>query len=513
MQSFNLTWIVLVCTALTLKAQAPTPMSELISTNKTVRSISLDECIRMALVRNLSIQLGRAEPEIARYVLSGSYGYYDPLFSGRAGDSYRRSPGGYNDIIQDNIPGSISRSDDFAANFNGILPSGARYGVSGTYGKSYGDNYNPSIPSFVPFPTTYRTDVRATVTQPLLRDFWTDAGRTTIKLAKKDVKISELALEYLIMQTLTDVALAYYDLISTRDSIKVQQQAVELAEQLAREEKRRVEVGTKAPLDEKQAESQAAQARANLIAAIFAAESAEDTLKNLITDNFVAMAGVALEPAEKLMAVFQSVNELQAWQNGLQFRPDYLQTKIDIEKANIRLQYRFNQLFPALDVEASAGLSGNANTRSDAFGQIASGDFYNYGAAVILSFPLTFRSERNTYKVAKVDKQTAILRLKQLEEGIVKDIDVAVKAIRSAYAATISAREASIFAAAALDAGQKKMENGKSTSFEVLQFQKNLTDARSSEIRALTAYNRALYQLYFREGTALQRMKINLDFK
>ena len=132
---------------------------------------------------------------------------------------------------------------------------------------------------------------------------------------------------------------------------------------------------------------------------------------------------------------------------------------------------------------------------------------------MILSFPLTFRSERNTYKIAKVDKQTAILRLKQLEQNIVKDIDVAVKAIRSAYAATISAREATIYAAAALDAGQKKLENGKSTSFEVLQFQKNLTDARASEIRALTAYNRALYQLYFREGTSLQRMKIDLDFQ
>jgi hypothetical protein len=43
--------------------------------------------------------------------------------------------------------------------------------------------------------------------------------------------------------------------------------------------------------------------------------------------------------------------------------------------------------------------------------------------------------------------------------------------------------------------------------------QKNLTDASSQEINALAAYNRALHQLYFQEGTTLQRAKIQLDFK
>ena len=70
-----------------------------------------------------------------------------------------------------------------------------------------------------------------------------------------------------------------------------------------------------------------------------------------------------------------------------------------------------------------------------------------------------------------------------------------------------------VFAEAALDAEQKKLENGKSTSFNVLSLQDKLTQARSAEITALTDYNKAVHNLYFKEGTTLQRAKVDLQIK
>ena len=69
------------------------------------------------------------------------------------------------------------------------------------------------------------------------------------------------------------------------------------------------------------------------------------------------------------------------------------------------------------------------------------------------------------------------------------------------------------FAQQALDAEQKKLENGKSTSFFVLELQRNLTDARAAEIQALAEYNRAQAELYFREATILERNKITVNFE
>jgi outer membrane protein TolC len=62
-----------------------------------------------------------------------------------------------------------------------------------------------------------------------------------------------------------------------------------------------------------------------------------------------------------------------------------------------------------------------------------------------------------------------------------------------------------------LDAEQKKLDNGKSTSFVVLRLQRDLTDARAQEIRALADYNRALAQLYFEEGTILQKNRVKVE--
>jgi len=47
----------------------------------------------------------------------------------------------------------------------------------------------------------------------------------------------------------------------------------------------------------------------------------------------------------------------------------------------------------------------------------------------------------------------------------------------------------------------------------VLQLQRDLTAARSSEIRALADYNIALSQLALSEGTTLERRKISLNVK
>jgi outer membrane protein TolC len=103
--------------------------------------------------------------------------------------------------------------------------------------------------------------------------------------------------------------------------------------------------------------------------------------------------------------------------------------------------------------------------------------------------------------------------LKLLEQDIIRNIDDAAKKLNSAYAAIGATREARVFAEAALDAEQKKLENGKSTNFQVLELQDKLTQARAAEIDALTTYNKALHEFYFQEGSTLQRNKIELDVK
>jgi outer membrane protein TolC len=131
----------------------------------------------------------------------------------------------------------------------------------------------------------------------------------------------------------------------------------------------------------------------------------------------------------------------------------------------------------------------------------------------VLSFPLSNRTAKNNYKSGKLTKELLLLEFKRLEQGIIVEIDNAVKQAQTAYEKIEATRQARLYAEAALDAEQKKLENGKSTSFFVLQLQRDLSAARSAEIRALADYNKSLSTLSKSEGTTLEKANIGLEFK
>jgi outer membrane protein TolC len=95
----------------------------------------------------------------------------------------------------------------------------------------------------------------------------------------------------------------------------------------------------------------------------------------------------------------------------------------------------------------------------------------------------------------------------------VVEVDDAVGDARTAFERVDATRKAREYAEAALDAEQKKLESGKSTSFFVLEFQNQLTAARLAEIRALADYSIALSQLALVEGTTLEKNQIDLTLE
>jgi outer membrane protein len=127
--------------------------------------------------------------------------------------------------------------------------------------------------------------------------------------------------------------------------------------------------------------------------------------------------------------------------------------------------------------------------------------------------PLSNVGARNTYKSDKVTLKQLLLTLKQKEQGVMVDIDNAVKQAQSDYQGVEASRSARIYAEAALDAEQKKYAVGKSTTFTVLQLQNTLTSDRAAEIRALANYNKDLANLSAAEGSTLDRNGINIELK
>ena len=511
-----------------------------------VRQVSLQDCIELALKHNLDLQIERYNPDISLYNLKANYGAYDPTLSLSGQHSHSESgsqliAGGFQ------VPGSVSDSDSFSSILSGFLPSGTTYtlGTLSPFNDTYGNsgtaatdftqpptlstnsvfdiahnqelqllqtNY-PVVPARKDFENS-SGQVGISLAQPLLKNFWIDATRLNIRVAKNRLKYSEYALKLQIMQTVTLLEQAYFELIYSRENLIVQQKAVELAERLVAENKKRLEVGALAPLDLQSAEAQAASARAAVIAAKSQLDTQERVVKALITDQYRDWSNVELQPAGKLTAVRPILNLQDSWSRALSERPDIIQARLDVEKQNFQLQYDRNQLLPDLQAFGTYGYNGSGGKEfSDAFYKVQQRDqpFYTWGGRV--SFPLWNGRARYAYKTDKATMQQVVLRQKQLEQQTMILIDNDVGTIRANYDQVQATRTAREYQEAALDAEQKKLASGKSTTYNVLLVQRDLTAARGNEILALDNFNKSLSQLSLHESSTLERLGISFEVK
>ena len=478
-------------------------------TNDAVRLLSLADCVKTALEHNFAVKIERQDVEIARHSLGRAYGGFDPRLRMAASHGNTLSPGG---IDEQNRPFNSTETDQdrVSAGVNGLLPTGLQYDLSGRFADSSGIDFNATNAAQRQFENT-RGEALVELRQPLLKNLWIDETRLTIRVNRQQLRISELGLRGQLMNVAGSVEAAFYDLLLARESVKVQLEALALAERLVAANRERIRQGVMAALDEKQAEAQASAQRSLLLSAQRAVGLQENVLKGLLSDKLADWQDVSIQPVGDLGAVAPRVQRNESWQRGVSMRPDLLQAREEVERRGTIVKFTRNQLFPQLDAVGTYGHSASDTEFNGAFGQIQRGSspFYSYGLEMIV--PLSRKSERENHQISRREREKADLQLRQLEQDVLLQIDDAVKVVEVNYERVGTTRQAREFAEIALQAEQTKMENGRSTSFIVLQLQRDLTTTRSEEIRALAEYNKALSQLALREGTMLLRHHIELQ--
>jgi outer membrane protein len=485
-------------------------------TGASARTMSLRDCVHDALARNFDIQIDRFNPRIASYTLSSTYADYDPSLTVNTQHQFASDVGG---LDSQNRPydGSESDIDTISAGLSGILPTGLSYTLSGNVSDTSGSRpgVNPLDPLGAlvprPFDNTRAQWTVANMRQPLLRNLWIDSTRLNLRTRRNDLASSRHALLQTTQNTVAQVEQAYFDLVATLENQRNQQKALELAQRLYSENRRRVELGNMAPLDEKEAQSQMASSRASLIGAQAAVALAQNALKRLITDRIESEAVPDIEPSDTLDVSPTPLDTQASRDRGLRLRPDLHQLNLALANRKLGIRFQRNQLYPQLDVVGNLGYIGNGPEMSDAIGQVSdrSAPFHAIGA--VLTIPLSNRRARENYRVVQAQHEQVEVQVRRLRQEIVVQIQDAIQSAQSSFERVGATLEARQFAEAALSAEERKLANGKSTSFVVLQIQQRLNTARFDELRARADYSKALSNLRLREGSTLMHHQIETD--
>ena len=484
--------------------------------------ITLEQCIKIAIENNLNLRITSYQPRLATFGLDGVYSSYDPNFSVGVNDSHRVSKGRENPL-EFIIP--TSETDSFRHNYglSGLLPTNTRYSIGLNGSETTGTSANN-----FPF-GSYGAGFSLRLTQPLLRGAWSgNRVRMNIKLAKQQVDSAGLDVKEQIMQTVSSVERAFYNLIADSQNLTIAEDRLKSAEEDLRIMKIKTNVGTEAKTRLPQLEAEVYSSQASLISVRNSYTTQVNTLKSLMSADFSSVVENELSPVGELNPVKTVFNRTDSWDKALNNRPDILKSFISLERADIQLKFDKNQLYPQLDLTGSYGLSGADNavtsfrdktpyisrsaTFDNSFRDIRDGNYPNYSIGLSLNIPIPNRSARASYKSSLAQKEIGLLQHKRLEQTIMINIDSLIRQAESSYERIEATRLARVSGELAVKNERTLRDEGASTDFVVLRAERDLTSRRYSEIRAKADYLIALVALAEAEGSILDKHAINVEF-
>jgi outer membrane protein TolC len=334
-----------------------------------------------------------------------------------------------------------------------------------------------------------------------------------LRIARADRAISEWTLRDRIIRVVTDTVNIYSELYFTTENLAVEDRSRALAAQLVEDNAKRAEIGVMSPLDVIQARSDLAAREGRVLVAQRAMLDNENFLKQLVTDEVFRVLETRLTIAPLPDLPGAKADKEKDFPLAFQLRPDYRQALLDLQKRQINVVFTRNQTLPRLDLIASFGINGIDTTFNKSVQRVVGQDDYNltWTTGVIGSLPIPNRDARGQLEAAKLEIAKALVDLKRLEQFILIEADNAagqIETTRKLIETTGTARD---FAQKTLDAAQIRLANGKITTFEVLQFQRDLAAAESNEVRARADHMRAIAAYAQATGLTLQKNHIAID--
>lgn len=433
---------------------------------------------------------------------------FDPALTADINWSHTSTPQA--DFLQNGVynlqTNTLNGGGGYSQGFSTGTSLNATYTSPRINSNTYSSNYDPYTTAALGF----------TIDQPLLQGFGIDLNRRFIRIAANQQRIADLIFSEQLIITVSDIISLYWDFVTLREDVEVKRQALGAAQKLYDDNKSQVEVGTLAPLQLKRAQAEVARTRQDLIAAGGLADQQELILKNaitrsgnhdpvLLTVHLIPLDHLDVPKEEAIPPVEELINQ------ALKNRPDIAFEKIQIDNANIALKGAKNALLPQLDVIGGLtnnALAGSVNplvpsagsaTINPAFiggagtllSQIFERDYPNYGIGLQLTIPL-----RN--RVAQADVVRDSLQVRQAEvrfhinaNQVRVDVENARLALERSRASYDAAVETVSLQEEALEAEQERLAVGQSTSFNVIQFQRDLEQARSTALVAGGNYVKA----------------------
>lgn len=515
-------------------------------------SLSLEDAIQRALANNNDIEVSRDDVRLQETSIRSIQGFYDPVFT--VNPNYNR-----------NSTTGNSATNDFSVNADvrgSLRQGGGNYQVflnntrtENAFSQAQVSNGSVSGGSSALFLSS--TGIR--YTQPLWRNFSIDSNRRSLKIARRRLEQTDADFRRTTIDTIARVQNAYWDLVFALRDQQNRQANLDLSRENLRQIEARIAAGAAAPLARAEVETELANRESEVLLATQQVGTSENVLKQLVLkDATSAEWSQPFVPTDRPAFSTDPVSLDVALKDAMDNRYELQRLKYERDINQIDIDFFRNQTKPQIDLNTQFSLDGlsrgSVSTEPSLFPQYSGNDLEllnginqvralqsinlplipnpnvvvprtpgylsggfsrsfrnlfrsdapNYQVGVTISFPFRNRTAKANLAGAEITRNQIDTRTRIQEQTVVVQVRNAVQAVETARQRVLSARRARENAEIQLDGERRLFDSGRSTSFLLFQRENALTNARNSEIRAETDYNKAIANLQQATSTTFQ---------
>jgi outer membrane protein len=511
-----------------VELQPPLRLSDFLVQGKDGKTLelSLRSYLDLVMANNTDIAVSRLTVDVAQDAITRAFAPFDPLATGQFTSTRSKTP---STTVLQGASTLETLYQPTTLTYNQMLPTGTNYGVtfsgSKTSTNSGFQDYNPAIASAL----------TVNFSQPLIKNRGTYVNRLPILIARSRLRATEYTLRDTVLTLVMNAENAYWDLAQARDNLRVQERALELANEALKRAERELELGAMSPLDIYQPQQNRAVAEISVSQARYSLQQAEDALRKQMgvdLDPAIRKLPIVLTESTEVPAEIRPIDTEAEIEKALVNRPDLKAANQALDVDDLQIRSAKNGLLPDLEVlgmYSTQGQGGDFYQLQNVFGsssQITSvtpggvGDALNqmfgfgfpvYEFGLQLRLPIRNRAAAADMADSMVTKRRDALTVRNLEQTVRLDVLTAVSQVESSKDSVRLAHVALDFARKYLDAEQKKYELGTSQIYFVLQAQQSLVNAESALVQNSIGYKRSILNLLRRTGDLLDERGIRLQ--
>ena len=467
--------------------------------DRRVVVVTLKDLLALALTRSNGIKVARIGQEIARSRLVAAETRNNPTLTNKVEQSRSITP--FSSTFSAGNFLRLGRSNEtvISSEWSKKTSSGITYGLKLEDAQGSSDTLNiaaegdsPVVDTTTTTSTVSATSLTGLMNIPLIKDAGSDVNDIPVRQGELGVQRSGFDVLQDEQDILRTVALVYWNLVDIIEQVKVQEEAVRLSERLLKDNRARLRAGVISPADVKVSQAQLARDRQILLQFQLQALRVEDQLRAALNLESLEMGYRPADHPEVRETRFdyKSLAEKMYARN-----PQLGILKTTLESNTYDLVAAQNEDATDLDLDLFYVLNGYSSSTFGGTSGFSETDLAAYGATLTWTLPLFDHKSEELIQQRNLERSQIELRLADLRSNLSVQLQSVLRSMRLAQKEVETAKVSVDLAKELLQNEIERFRLGRSTSFQVAEFQQDAALAGREEIAARVNYERAYLEM------------------